>query len=256
MQNDLNKNIVQSVDRALTLLRLVGQSPEPITLQELCSVTGLNRTTVWRLLVTLESHGLIFCDPATKLYSLGVASNLLAINFRSQHEPMIRTVMPEMEQLSIKFRESVGLSIPYSFHVLTIAQLDPDLPVQLRDYTNSLSPLSCSSDGKMYLSYFDDLQLENYLANGLPNPTSHSITDPERLREELFRIRQLGYAFNEQELHGEENGVGCAITVDGRPVAFITIAGPSFRFTREIMLSAAAELVSVCKKMSRLLSRS
>lgn len=247
------KNLVQSVDRALELLTLIGSVPYPVTIPELCSLTGLNRTTIWRLLYTLEQHRYVSYDQLNKSYSPGIATNILSVRFQSRYEPLIRIAAPYIEHLCSKYNESVGLSVPAGSQVMTVYQTDPDLVIRLRDYTNTVYPLSCSSDGKMYLSFFDDKQLEQYCSMGLCGPTPHSISDPEQLRKELEEIRRLGYSINEEELHPEENGISAAIAPNGQPVAFISVAGPSSRMNRDAMLSISGDLLSACETLSLML---
>ena len=63
---------MQAVDRAVALLKAVAAG-EPATAPELAAACGLNRSTAWRLLATLEHHGLVERDPVTQRYALGHA---------------------------------------------------------------------------------------------------------------------------------------------------------------------------------------
>src|SRR3954466_6435733 len=65
---------VQAVDRAALLLKAVAAGPEPATVWELAERCGLNRSTAWRLLSTLERHGLVERDPLTSRYQPGYAA--------------------------------------------------------------------------------------------------------------------------------------------------------------------------------------
>ena len=67
-------NHVQAVDRALALLKLIAEQSEPVPLSHLCEATGLNRTTVWRLLCTLEDNGFVEKNAAAPDYELGIAA--------------------------------------------------------------------------------------------------------------------------------------------------------------------------------------
>ena len=61
----------QAVERALTILTLVAKSDAPLAVAEICARTGLNRTTVWRLLATLEEYRCIERDPFSRDYQAG-----------------------------------------------------------------------------------------------------------------------------------------------------------------------------------------
>ena len=64
---------IQSVDRAAALLKAVAASRDPLSVVELAAQCGLNRSTAWRLLATLDSQGLVERDPVTQRYSVGYA---------------------------------------------------------------------------------------------------------------------------------------------------------------------------------------
>ena len=64
---------IQSVDRAAILIKAIADSRQPPTVVELAAACGLNRSTAWRLLATLDAHGLIERDPVSQRYSLGYA---------------------------------------------------------------------------------------------------------------------------------------------------------------------------------------
>src|SRR5436853_7745767 len=69
---------VQSVDRAVMLLRAISASAQPLTAWELARACGINRSTAWRLLQTLEHHGLTERDEATQRYSIGYTALQMA----------------------------------------------------------------------------------------------------------------------------------------------------------------------------------
>jgi len=69
---------IQSIDRAAELLEAIARAPEPETAPELADACGLNRSTAWRILATLEHHGLVERDPDSNRYSLGFAVLRLA----------------------------------------------------------------------------------------------------------------------------------------------------------------------------------
>ena len=83
---------IQSVDRAVDLLEAVAAAGEPETAPALADRCRLNRSTAWRLLATLEHHGLVERDPASNRYSLGFA--LVRLAAAAGHEPLVRLAHP------------------------------------------------------------------------------------------------------------------------------------------------------------------
>jgi DNA-binding IclR family transcriptional regulator len=92
----------------------------------------------------------------------------------------------------------------------------------------------CISSGKALLAYLPQQRLERILAKGLPRFTERTITDPVRLREELRRIRQQGYAVAQEELEVGLSAVAAPIwNHEGEVVAAVSVSGPSFRLSSE-----------------------
>jgi DNA-binding IclR family transcriptional regulator len=78
-------------------------------------------------------------------------------------------------------------------------------------------------------------RLDAYLAGPLPSATANSVTDPARIRERLSRIRRDGYAWTDQELDLEVNGLAAPLVdVAGTTLAVATLYGPSYRFAEQL----------------------
>ncbi|MDR7319405.1 transcriptional regulator, IclR family [Brevibacillus centrosporus] len=241
---------VQAVDRALQLLQLVGESKDPISIVDLAEKSGMNRTTVWRLIGTLENHGFIERDPLTKGYLLGYAANRLAAQ-APQYGSLIRRARKSMEQLREETQETVLLSVPKHLGTLTIDQIDPANSVRVAHYVNAFLPLHCTSNGKVLLSTFSEDELNFFLEQPLESMTPDTITDPKLLREEIERVKKLGYATVIGELDVNENGISAPI-YDKRHVlvAFISVCGPNFRFTEEKVLACTKYLFAAARDIA------
>ncbi|MFF2597099.1 IclR family transcriptional regulator [Priestia megaterium] len=241
---------VQAVDRAIILLKLIADSSNPISINELIEKTNLNRTTVWRLVGTLENHDLVERDPITKGYQIGYATVRMA-NLAPQYHSLVRRSRWIMEKLRDESQETVLLSVPKHFATLTIEQIDPNHSIRLVDYVNAYLPLHCTSNGKMLLSYFSKEELDIFLKKPLEKVTTLTITDPNKLREEIKDIKENGISFCLGELDENENGI-CAPIIDKKQnlVGFLNVCGPSFRFTEEKMSAIKNRLVEACKRIS------
>ncbi len=240
----------QAIDRALKLLKLVGSADGPVTLHGLCSATGLNRTTVWRLMVALEKNGFVCRDPLTREYGIGMAFASVCSSPQRLNAPLIRLCLPEMQRLRDRFRESLFLSVPCPQGSVTVCQLDPERNVRLRDYNNRITPLWGTSTGKALLAHYTDEQLEVLLEKTPPSYTEDTITDPVQLRREIADARRLGYALVEGEWSIEENAISSALLVRGVPVAVLGIGGPRMRLTRQMMEEEVApELLAACRRL-------
>src|SRR4051794_32100548 len=140
---------IQAVDRAAALLKAVAASPRPATAQELAARCGLNRSTAWRLLSTLEHHGLVEQDAHTRRYAVGYAAMQIAPT--ADHDAVARRVRPLLEQLPLEQRETVTFAVATRFHLQYIVEVDPVLPGT--GWLGRSIPLHATSGGKAWLAF-------------------------------------------------------------------------------------------------------
>lgn len=241
---------VQAVDRALLLLNLVSESDEPVSIVDLTEKSAMNRTTVWRLIGTLENHGFIDRDPVTKNYMLGYAATRLAAR-SPQYSSLIRRARQCMEQLRDATQETVLLSVPKHYGTLTIDQIDPSHSVRLIDYIHAFLPLHSTSNGKLLLSTYSEEELAFLLDQPLIGQTPHTITDSNKLRKEIAKVKALGYATAIGELDENENGISVPVyDTRGQLVAFLSVCGPNFRFTEAKMQACTDQLLTAAKDIA------
>jgi IclR family transcriptional regulator, KDG regulon repressor len=252
-KNKQESSSVQAVGRALSLLQLVAESHNPISVGDLAEKSNMNRTTVWRLIGTLENYGYVERDPLTKGYQLGYAANRLAAQ-ATNYGSLIRRARKSMEKLREETQETVLLSVPKHYGTLTIDQIDPAHSVRLVDYVNAYLPLHCTSNGKLLLSLLPPEELDILLEQPLEKVTPLTITNRKQLLEEIDLVRRRGIATSVGELDENENGISAPI-FDQRHnlVAFISVCGPSFRFTKEKMAALTDRLIGAAQEITKYL---
>ncbi|WP_458355082.1 IclR family transcriptional regulator [Peribacillus frigoritolerans] len=240
---------VQAVERALLLLKFIGESPTPISVGDLAKKAGLNRTTAWRLIGTLEYQGFVEKDSVSKGYQLGYALYQLTSQ-HDQYGALIRRARRTLVELKEEVGETVLLSVPKHDGTLTIDQIDTDHSVRLVDYTNTTSPLHCTSNGKILLSLLPKEELNIVLEQTLKPFSKYTITDPEELRKELERIQIQKVGTSIGEFDENENAISAPIFNKKKNlVAFITLGGPSFRLTEEALLQLKDRMLDAAKKI-------
>ena len=231
MNGTSTNNSVQSVERALNILLIIADETLPVSIAKIVECSGLNRTTVWRLLVTLEDCGFVEKDPISKGYLLGYNASRLCSDIMDNYAPLIRLAKPYMDKLLDEINEDILLTVPRFGGMLTIYQLHSNNAVLIRDYSMMLSPFHSSSNGKLYLSFLEPEELDVILSQPLEKLTPYTITDPIELRKE----------------NGEgENGFSIPIFYQKKPYAFLNISGPSFRFTGEKMRQYVPLVQKIC----------
>lgn len=220
---------VQAVDRAVVLLKAIANSPHPPTVWELANASGINRSTTWRLLGTLEHHGLVERDTATQRYRVGFAA--LQIASAADHDTLVRRVRPILQRVAEAAGESVTLAAARAFSLVYVDQADPPT-VPCPNWLGRSLPLHATSSGKVFLAWLPDAELEAVLPATLERYTSRTITDRGRLRSALAEIRRDGYGACVGEFEEFSNGVSAAVLDHrARPAVILNIWGPSQRVT-------------------------
>jgi DNA-binding IclR family transcriptional regulator len=243
---------IQSVDRAAALLKAIADAERAPTVIELAEACGLNRSTAWRLLATLDAHGLVERDPVSQRYSLGYA--LLRIAAGADVDPLVRRARPVLERLARETGEATNLAVAKRFNLVYVDQVDPPQIMMPNWYGRSV-PLHATSAGKAYLAFLAPDEREAVLPEKLERYTATTVTDRRRLSAELDEARRNGYATCVGEL--EESLFGASAPVlsqQGRPVAVVSVWGTEHRLPRErldaagrLVLAAADELKSLLR---------
>src|SRR5947199_2042274 len=141
---------IQAVDRAAALLKAVADSRQPLTVVELAALTGLNRSTAWRLLATLDQHGLVERDPVSQRYTVGYA--FLRIAVASEHDPLARRARPVLERLALETGETANLALAKRFNLVYVDQVDPP-QIMAPNWLGRPVPLHATSSGKAFLAF-------------------------------------------------------------------------------------------------------
>ena len=224
------RNKVQSLDRALEILRLLGSEPE-MRVTDLARRLEVHKSTVFRLLSTLQEHGLVEQNPTTEKYRLGYGLVRLAGAVVAELD-LARASRSVLEELATRTGETVNLAILQGDQVVNIDQIAaPNLVVNV-NWVGKQTPLHATSNGKVLLAYLSEDERRRLLDRSLPRLTPRTITDPRILEKQLHRVVTDGYAFTLEELELGLNAVAAPVyAADGRVQAAVSVAGPSYRVT-------------------------
>lgn len=220
---------IQSVARAAGLLQQLAVIGRPASLAELAAACGLERTTAWRLLTTLEACGLVDRDSSSDGFRVGFGTVAIASATLSDGEALASRVRPELRRLSAATGEAAAVCLVRGTRVIVVDQVDPPSVVSV-SWLGREFPLHTSSPGKLVLASLAPDDLDRFLAEPRQALTERTITDESALREELARVRASGVAASDEEF--ESGCIGFSAAVNdwaGRPVAIISVTGPSFR---------------------------
>jgi len=217
---------VQSVARAAELLKALGAHGGPASVFDLAERCGLNRSTVWRILATLEDAGLVERDPATGRYEIGYA--LVALGAAAGHDPLIRRAHPALRALAEACLETASLAVPRGMQLVYVDQVQAP-HVMAADWLGRATPLHATSTGKALLAWLSEDDIGAALPGRLERFTDTTITTRPVLRTELAQVRARGYAISRGELEPALWGVSAPVLDGDRPVAVVSVWGVESR---------------------------
>ncbi|MEJ2262150.1 MAG: IclR family transcriptional regulator [Anaerolineales bacterium] len=186
--------------RGLSILSLFSYETPALTLTEIVEATGINKTTVFRIVATLEKAGYLMRDSDTRRYRPGI--KVLQLGFTAISSLDIRQVArPYLVQLSQQVGETVSLSVLDGMEIVYIDRVRNQQIVGVVLGMGSRLPAHCASMGKAMLAHLPPEELRRRLDQaGLKPRTPKSLVDWAALEDELERVRQQGYAINDEEL--------------------------------------------------------
>jgi DNA-binding IclR family transcriptional regulator len=187
----------QTLEKALVLLDFFKAAPS-LSHTELARLSGLNKSTLHRLLRTLEAIGYLARDPDTGRYALGLKLfelGALAVT----RLPVRRQALPVMKQLSFATGESVFLGIPLEGASVCVEEVVTAHAVWLGTAIGMRSPLHATASGKCFLASLPALR-EAFLARGEPSAiTARTLTSAAALEADLRAVAARGWAVNDEE---------------------------------------------------------
>lgn len=238
-QPERGPHYVQSLERGLAVIAAFGATTPQLTLSEVAGITGLTRAAARRFLLTLTDLGYVRTDG--KRFSLTAKVLELGYSYLSSMT-LPEVSQPHLEQLSAEVHESSSVSVLDGEDVVYIARYAVSRIMAVTINVGTRFPAYATSMGHVLLAGLDDHALNTYLTRVLLEPlTSHTITSPERLRSELARVREQGWALVDQEL--EEGLRSVAAPIRDRAGHVIAAANVSAHASRTTLESIRRDIV-------------
>lgn len=227
MEKDLNGR-VQSVDRAMKLLEVLGDEARGQRLTDLAKKTGLSLTTVHRLLTTLEQRHFVQFSQADSLWHIGIGAFTIGTSFSSDHN-FAAAALPILRHLRDQTRETANIGIVDNDEMVLLEQ------IQSREITRSIAtvggrtPMTASGMGKAVLACYPPEDIRGVVRRrGMRPNTPTTITNFSVLEDELTRFHADGYSVDNEEFRvglrcvaapvfDRRFEVVCAISVSGTP---------------------------------------
>ena len=241
---------LQSLDRAITVLDLLGASEHPLALADVCQQINLHKSTAHRALMVLERNGLIERTSdnrfrlGLKLYELGTRA-VEQIDLRAH-------VHPFFERLSKELGETVHLGVLRKTSVVYLDKVGPAWNICYGSKSGATNPVYCTSMGKAMLAFQPLESIERIIARiRFVRYTRKTLCNREELLKALEKVRSRGYAIDDEEVELGVRCVGAPIfNQNGRAIAALSVSGPVTHITVQSVANIAEQLLRTCRDIS------
>ena len=244
----------QSLRRGVQLIEFLSNYPNGCPLAKIAEETGLNKSTVHRLLKNLHSMG--YVTPTHTSGSYRLTCKFLSIGHKTLASlNIINIAAPWLEKLNIETGDTVNISSREGDHAVLVNKFEPTTGMlRTRSYIGQRIELYCSGMGKIFLAFSPESYLDKYwkeMQDSIVRFTSHTIVDIKVMRYELARIREerIGYDREENEI-----GIGCfaapIFSPLGRVDYAISVSLPIYRITDQRRMELIDQVGVIAESIS------
>lgn len=240
---------VRALAHAIEVLEALAAKGE-MGVSEISREIGLSKTAVYNILGTFEGCRMVNRDPVTSRYRLGWRVYELGAELL-RHSELAPLARPLLKELAQRTGETVLFGILDRTGVTYVDRVESERSIRMVAAPGRQAALHSTASGKLLLAHQSPAFIDHVLAGALPALTSATITDPEKLRAELQRVVERGYAACVRENEPEI----CSISVpvrdySGEVCAALTIAAPATRFGESERKEALVVLRDVAGTLS------
>ena len=252
--HDAVPETIPSSMRLLAILEEIASAGLPLTPTEANLRLQLPKPTIHRLFATLEEEGFLQRDIDGRGYSPGFRLRSLSTGVLSSLR--IRTArLTILRSLSARIGETCNIAMPGREAMFYVERVETEWPLRIQLPIGSEVPFYCTASGKLYLSTLPKQHLRKYAENeNLTQRTDNTITDPDKLLDEVTKTAKRGYGLDRQEFM--DGMIALAVPIiqpQGRLVSTLSFHAPIQRFSAEDALDHLPALQDASKALSDLI---
>lgn len=248
------KRIIQSVERVGSILDYLAEKPRGERLSVLARELGLNKSTAFGLVSSLEALDLLNQDEETGRYSLGVKLLRYGAAYQKNTD-MISVAAPLLSRLAEEYHETTHMAVRMGNEAAYVAKAESSKSIRIASNVGGTMPLYCTAIGKILLTALSEEDLRAYMQNiRFVRYTRHTVTDGETLLRELQEVRRSGLAYDRCE---REEGLVCIAAavrdLHGRVVSAVSMSMPEDRFERYQARDLEKSVLTTAREISHFL---
>ncbi len=241
---------VQSIQRAVAIMRCFTEAEPELGVTELSKRLNLHKSTVSRMLTTLQQERLVDKNPETGKYRLGLGLISLAgvalgrLNARAAAQPYLNDLVETT-------RETVNVAVLDRGECVNIERAFSPQPIRYMGWIGRRTPLHCTASGKALLAGLTAEERTAVLPTPLPAYTPKTITDMNILTQSLAQIDRQGYAIVNEEYEAGFSSIAAPIRNHlGQVMATLAISGPTYRLEGETITTFITPLLQMTRQIS------
>jgi DNA-binding IclR family transcriptional regulator len=224
---------------------------EPLQgVSEIAAKVGLHKSTVSRMLATLEQEGLVERDPSTRRFRLGLGVLALAAPLLADLD-VRRLAYPVLHDLSRRTGETAALMLWDGAEAVCVEQVASSHQVKHTTALGTRYRDAASSSVQVFLADLDPFEVRSLLMRGVIDLPGLSEPTLAAYAVRLQDVRERGYAINYGETSLEEVGVAAAVRDHrGEPIAAVLLSAPRFRISTDQLSVLSEATVSAAARIS------
>jgi DNA-binding IclR family transcriptional regulator len=248
-KNNPRSPYIQSLDRGLEILQLVGRSKRTVSVPELAELLGIDRSSAFRFAITLRRRGFLSSPPGRKDFLLGSSMWALAREY-DWSKLLVDIAHSDLSLLATRINETAHLAIREAKDVLFIDCAQASRVVAAVGRTGELHPLHCTAHGKAILADADESEIRALLGSGpLRRFTKNTITNVKALAEACATINDTGYALDDSEHADDLRCIAAPIRFNKQIVGSIGISAPTPRLPESLYAEYGKEVCAIADKI-------
>ena len=239
-----------TVGKALAVLDQVASFERPVRLKELLADSPYPKGTLYRMLQTLRTEGLLSFDADKQTYSLGIRLVRLA-HAAWTHSSLAPVARPFLDALSKSIGETIHLAQLDNAQVLYVDKRNAKRPVEMFSQAGKVGPAYCTGVGKAMMAFLPEAERKQaLLQQSFHKFTPNTLGSQRALSAELARIRERGHAFDNEE---HEPGILCVavpiLTEAGHVIGAISVTSTTSRTTLDQLATLVPEMREATEKI-------